>query len=1040
MMSQSNELPTVDEILIKFGRYAYPVLGTFFKALNIPPSSRVERETRLVDVSEAIGIHMAFLAISKLREDKYLNDNFVDSMKRIGDRPSFGIYTKLLRETLQFYEGINNDFFYAFFDFYSESVSPEIFRQMKRLSDSLLKAQLTKKNDSYKDLVDLLVTHRNAFKHPELLNQKISAENRIDALQRVLYALLERISMLMELPICDILEVKESTEGIVHEVRIWNGQQPQRRQLTFDERLIPGSVYALWNLDCTSISPDENSKRTEQSGYHYFELLPFYAALDNDEKGEHELYTLKLVKKSRFDYSSPVSQNACSINPKEAKYARFAETWGTINTTKGVEGLPEHLRAKFLEVDKSSEQILKSALAVEHTEDAIDLLKQALKKSPGYREGIRELARFYERVNDDQAAHDLYSSFLQKIPDESEFLLADAELLIKTGRLEEAEERLMNILAEEEHHEEANKLKLQLSHASGIVLEEGQKKTDLQLSLLPYELLLHSVKGSIDHIRLYLILFVSISTVLLATSFFLYHDPIMGLTSVSLGITWSGTLWATFRIRKLLVSSSRNFQAFLKARRDEDFRLVFREIVPPVFGRHDNLKEGFGGYLQYLVQNWKRMSIIVLTIIFGLIFFHKVSNFQVVPLWVEFVYYGYLFFFIFSLAYLLTNIVSFQMLLRELRFRRIHFSLVQHPKMSIRYLSLLSRRISFPVLIIYILFTFTMYLGPFRSNLGFIGVLSLFVIASAFIYFSSVIQVRNVIVENKWRLISIFSSHFDAPFAELIEEAKASSLKRLEDLIKMRDFIDSMDVWAERKSTLITNSLIYFAVIAFATIGLSNLMTRSIVPLAYSKLSQTRNIAYENTETVSTNPSISLSVEGVDDTFLLFYAPNDEELLATVEFFLDQDSTLRNYGIKRDEFSGFERCDWANGVHGSIDHGIPFYEGEGTILLFGYNKVFTNTVLPILGGGKYSHELFLRADGKTLYNHNRFIRFNTQEIGYLARITLKQDGSHLNSNVWEDKAVLEDESSAKLVEIIEARLKLEPDMEVDVLKDKPESL
>lgn len=142
---------------------------------------------------------------------------------------------------------------------------------------------------------------------------------------------------------------------------------------------------------------------------------------------------------------------------------------------------------------------------------------------------------------------------------------------------------------------------------------------------------------------------------------------------------------------------------------------------------------------------------------------------------------------------------------------------------------------------------------------------------------------RRVVIEEKWRLISRFSVHFEQPFDQLITRARAEDMDRINELISIRDFIDSMNVWAEKPSVLVSAAVLFLMVLLIGIIGLSNLMTQHIVPAVSRHFKEARSEDVQETfglAAVGKDASwLQVDVTSVDDTMVACWGDSLAELL-----------------------------------------------------------------------------------------------------------------------------------------------------------------
>ncbi len=988
---------TASDIETKFARFAYPIVKTFHRAVNIGEDDWGNLEKGLFDVFESTLKYLSTIFIAQYRLDQIDNPKIQQSMLGLA-RPSLGLYSSLLRDLLRTYNNIGDSDIKRITEFYDDEMDDATFDDLLILSD--LVGYTTPKNaKSYKQMLDVLVIYRNRVAHGAKVSDEIF-QKRIHSFKQVTTSLLNRICFPLELPLIEVQSLQKTTTGDDYHTQVWNGLIPKKKKQSLLAELSVGHLYVQ--------IPDEEKE------VRYLDLFPFCTVINCEETRSPEIFFLNGAKKSKIEYLCYQSGSRCDITASDKIFEQTQQSIQELITTDGGTGLPEHM-LKMLEVSEESKlNFMKAQVELEggDIETAIVLLEHSVKMSPGYREAVQLLFTLKESTGNPEEAHSVLEEYLLLVPDDHDFLLSNAKILLQMGRPEESQEQLQLVLSEDPKNTEALTLK---DEAENYVESFSQEKDESILQIEPlllFEFVSECFLGSKHHTKKMLAVTVALSTIATVFLFYLNKDFMMALTTISIGIMWSVIYWATFRIRKLLSESRPNFAAFLKSGKGYGTDKLFNELILPIFGDYPIEGTGFSRFRHGLKHNKWRILFIFLGSIVGTGWFFTITKSSTFNPWIDFGYGLFGFIFLLNFLYLISCMIMFHRLLRKLRFQRIYFSLVQHPKLSIRYLSNLSRKISYPLLLVFVSATFTLYLGPFLINPAFIGALIAFLFFSSYFYYSTIFLVRKVIIQNKWRLISRFSVHFDSPFNQLILRAHATDLTRLKELIEMRDFIDSMDVWAEKKKVLILNSILYLIILGFATIGISNLMIYKMVPALYSYTMEKKSIieAREKEFKVPLNDEILdllVKVQDVDDTLVLLWGETFEEMADQYDRLVNGPVYESSAGFSPQH--GFKRCDWENSVHGELDDFIIPLRSEQHVLILVYNKVFPRFLG--MGAGKSSYDIRISNVGKAIYLRKDFIRINSPEIIYSAYLQIEWDK--------DSSKIMQTEDRVKVVEVAE---------------------
>ena len=980
--------------------YPQPIIATFTKFDNTRLSeSRIDLiEKVLIDAAESVLEHVSIFVIAKYLADKKYEPKIHKNIANLA-RPSTGKFSGLLRQIIDYYKGKHDSFMDKLITFYCEDeMDDETFDDLKKIAEAR-EMPLPDNARDFKQLFDIIATYRNSVAHGKFLST-VSDEERMQCFMRILMSLLKNIKFLAQLPLLEVQSVNKTPEGEKHGVRNWNRIIPKPGIEIIEPPLTPGHLYIILKED--------------DSAVEYIDLAPFYIVINNKIINQEDIYILSEFREKRIEYHSRPSDTSFPIKKEDP---RFNKLYALFDFHIGAEeaGVPEYLLGYLAVIKEESKRDFNNAI-VEledgNVEIAIKFLEHAISESPGYVEARIKLAEIYDYIGQLDDASSILEDYTTMDPSNRQIILCSAKIFIKQKKMEKAKELLYPILEKDPNDTEALYL-LESVEDEGEEIEKSLKPPEIT-RFLPYEIISVSIFIARKNSFLFWFLIILLLTIYESFIFYIHNDLIMASTMFAIGGLWITTIWAAFRIRKLLAESKSNFAAFIKLKSNESFNELFDGYLNNVFGKFPSPKRGIRNIISSIISNKIRFIMIGILSAVGTLWLFKITKYSPFSTYVDISYGIYGFFFFNSFLYIISIVIQFQKQLRELRVQQIHFSLAQHPKLSIRYLSHLSRKISYPLLAVYTLASLTLYMGPFLSNILFIFALSALLIVSIITYYGSIFLVRSVIIRNKWSLISRFSVHFDTPFNLLVNRAKYSDLKRITELVEIRDFIDSMDVWAEKRLILLSNSIIYLIVIIFATVILSNAMTRVVMP----KISRNANITILTDsllifpwEKFNSN-DLQIRVMDVDDAFFVGWGTSIKDLSNMVNDICVKDSSLRNFGTPEGSNPGYRRCDWTQGNHGNFVEKLEF-EDELHILAMAYNKVFTG--LPLMGGGKLSYDFRVLLDSNPLFRNRRFIRFNTRELGYVTYLHLEKKEGKIIIRIYDKNRIDNHEKLKKIV-------------------------
>jgi hypothetical protein len=289
------------------------------------------------------------------------------------------------------------------------------------------------------------------------------------------------------------------------------------------------------------------------------------------------------------------------------------------------------------------------------------------------------------------------------------------------------------------------------------------------------------------------------------------------------------------------------------------------------------------------------------------------------------------------------------------------------------------------------------------------------------------------VISNKWRLISQFSVHFDKPFNDLIARGEKKDMVRLKDLIEIRDFIDSMDVWAERKTVLAATSIAFAAVLLFSTIGVSNLMTRAVVPRISAQASRSEAAGEPRAMDLEVPQGqgpleMRVTVANVDDSVVVCWGDSVGAMADQASCDVGDDGSRLRPSCT--DGRHFARCNWSNGAHGTMDLRFALAE-EKHVLLLAYNHVYQGFLW--MGGGKFSFDIRLFCEGRTILRKRQFVRSNARMVGFVAYLRLRREGNRVHADVIQGPDAVRLSDAGEFAKWLQGRLDAEKDAKAEIL-------
>ena len=962
-----------EDLAQNFNKYAFPVFKTVERLCQTSNNDLKLIEKRLLETFEITLRYITHIGIGDFVASKEHNKNIENQLKGLA-RPSLGMYSSLIRELAKHAQRSKCLTLGVLDEIYQSPLAPPVFSSLCDIA-RLFDYKTPKKCNNYKQLIDVLVIYRNKGDAHAVSRSRKSYLEIVPKLTELVQSLLEICRPLTEGTLVRVVGRQCVDDGEKYTVENWNAGKPTLGTMPARAELATEHIYAIF-------APEG------QEPVH-IDLYPFFYVdgYEQQEPGSAVIYSLNEIKKSRLEFVNFQTGSQLIIKSDSPKFSGIMEGATSTLATKALSDGYNPL----LEMGVSPEAELKYNHAMvsirdEFFDTAIMLLGQAVEDSPLYREALLPLSQLQIEEGDPLGARETLKEYLELFPSDLDFLLADTKALLAAHDTDTAQARLDQIRVLNPDHPELEKLEKQRQDIDFGLEEKGSE--ELREVLLPHHVISQHFFGDKKYANVLTLCAITLFTIIISVIFEFQNDRLMAITMVCFGLLWASVQWTTNRIWSVLKKSEPNFAAFLRSRKGKTPATVIRDLVCPILGCYRlNRQSGSDNLLTDMFKrNSLRFTYIMILSIISSIWFFFVSAYSSPSIIIDIIYGTYTFLFSLSFIYLISCLIEFQTALKKLRNINIHFNIVQHPKLSVRYLSYLSRKILFPMILIYMLFTFMFYLGPFLANIQLVIALTLLVIFLCYSYYSTIFLVKSIITQNKWRLISQFSTHFHTPFTNLVTEGHPKDLSRIKELMEARDYIDSIDVWAERKVVLIGMSIFFVSALIFSTIGLSNVMTRHIMPLiARSAAASTKEVSDMVLPMKNGQPTIEIDVENVDDSFIVLWAPSFEELDELVTSGIKTNNVNDIYGLKR--------CNWETASHGELEALIQI-KNEMHILLVGYNKIYKGFLG--MGGGKYSHMLTVLADGKEIIESRQFIKINTKEMPYAAYLRIKKNGNSIS--------------------------------------------
>ena len=983
-MGENSKIFDVNQLETKYSRCAHPAISVFYRALNTSEDDAGSKLKLMLESFESTLRYLSLICVSKYQKDKLSKESIETSIVKL-IKPSAGDLGALIREIPKLYKSVNpsDRLMHSINEILNTSLPERTYDHLKSLSD-IIGYKIPKNSKSVLIVIDTLITFRNNYAHGAAPSKE-GLQLRIDLLTSLIDYLFECFYPVLNLDLIDIRKMYESQGKTAYEAIQWNGinnknQKIEKSAIKFET----GHLYIVFEND-------------------YYDLFPYCMGLENDLSS---LYFLNNITKTKAIFISYTNGKSLEFTVESSIFRSVVDFFDMQQLKDGGKGVAAHMLKFMSEISPDSEKHYDDAdveIAQGNTSTAIEHLKYAVNNSPGFIKAIKKLCRLYEESGDYSLSHEVMNEYIEYHPDPEESIIFDDAIILMKIDEGKAVERL-KYLSDEKKNPEAAVI---LEEIENGVFSDQIRNNDLleseELEKNVVTILDHTVTniGRLFPFRFrpwYIYLLAAIISSAPAIIFFRQEKILMMSTSVSITLLWFSVIFSINKIKKLLIISKINFKAFYRI--IKTFDETYQEMLIRIFGVYPenvNLIDK-KRKKKILKMKWIRSAFILVLSLSITITFYYLSMYKKDLISSSF-YIVQLFLFSYCFSYLLTVLYIYNKMLGQFQVDQIPFSLVQHPKLSIRYLSSLSRKITFPILLVYFLFCFTLYIGPIKSNLSFVGPFSIFLLFVLSIYYSTIFKIKNVISQKKWSLISVFSSHFDKPFDDLIKKARKEDMERITELIRIRKFIEKMNSWAEKPSVLVTTSFFYLFFLIATIYGTSNLLTKIIVPKIHDKQTQ-KTSEISKFDLTREDSYLQFDISNVDDVAAVMWfdksnltSRDSAHILNTIEPFLKNKSEFQTNVPNPDDSSGIFACKWiSGGTHGEINAKMNL-EKDKTIIIIVFNTVYENFLG--VGGGKLSYEISVNSETAQILNEIEFIRMNTRAVGYFAQMEFNEEKNQI---------------------------------------------
>jgi len=962
---------------------ANPILAPFYRALNTSDSNSGLKEKSLINSYESIVKYITTILISKYHKDGLKDDHIDNNIKKLTN-PAIGTYVSVMRDILNKYKKLrSSEFILQLEEAFTSKLSSRIFEIAKIVAEENGTA-IPKNSNNTKLIIDILATYRNEDAHGGAKEEHI-LQNKINNLIILINELIVKFRFIGEKELIEIYNLTKKLGEIKFETHAWNGLNQKKEKLELNTTdLKDGHLYFKINNEL-------------------LDLFPYCSVFQDKDTKKQTICFLNKTKKSKLTFLSYNTGNKFEIIKSDKLFDYYLEHFDPESIRDGGEGVESHLQELIETVTTISKEAFQKAIIEINNNNinaAITHLKYSIDKSPGYLKAVVKLAKLYENDERYKEAHNVLNDYIDIIPKPNiDILLYDTKVLFYLKKKNEAKARISKILSIDKSNIEALDLlqKVDSLPDDSIVLKENtiddENITEDKVFTI-YDIIFKKINLKPKWKFPAIFVFISLFSGLLSVLFFKDNNIIMSITIVFFNLLWFSIIWANYRMKRLLINGKLNFHSFYRSS-IENFDKHYSIMIAKIFGifpsNIDILDTNNNKYIKKIKRaNIIRFVAILIASIFLTIWYNKLTVTTFPSNFVSFYYIIFLFLFSLSFIYLVSCLIIYNSMISSFQADQIHYSLVQHPKLSIRYLSFLSRKITYPILLIYFLFCSSLYIGPFAANLSFIGFFSVFLFFVLSIYYSTIFRIKSLISKKKWNLISEFSVHFNEPFTDLIKKGDSKDMDRINKLIEIRKFIESMNSWAEKPLVLVFTSILFFFIVFSSIYGVSHLFTKKIVPIIHGKQAKIYSKKIIKTKTLNTK-YLDIEINNVDDFAMVFWV---DSVLSEDNYNKFLKVALDNKEIQENNTNnGIFFCKWDNGVHGNLKNRIELNKDK-VIVVVVFNTVFKDFLG--IAGGKMSYDIKLKLNNKVILDKIDFIRMNTREIGYITQIKFNKKLNQLD--------------------------------------------
>jgi tetratricopeptide (TPR) repeat protein len=995
-------MKNVEQYYSKYSGCCYPLFSAYKRVLDSYHTNPSDARNNIEDCIEVIIKYTTLYLYAGYKYEKHNNPK-VDKLLSGLLVPSLGSYSQILTALTADMKK-SSDVFSSIVTVLETKVSDNMLAALRKLSeytdiDGL--APLRAKEQIYLRVIGSMVQYRNKTRGHGATENSEFIEHILDALNVVVTEFMDQFIDVFKKDLISVTSITKDDYGYNYNVIKWDGIGKQIGQIKSDtDDYNVGITYFV--LQIGEIK-------------EHIQISPFLTSTDQDKNSE--VFFLNDAKKNHVEYLAYASGKKIKIEASSGK--PFQKVMSLLEGFKYY--ISEGYRKPQI-IDNESIDLYRKALVTYNEgafETTVHLLDEAIRLSPTYVLCINYLADLYAKNNRNQDAISIilnYLDYMSGFPDQVDKELF-SKLIVLLGDEKNFDKALgyMEGLGKEIYGKELADSFTELLHDGKIPHFDFIEYLDTQDKpfYLPYDLLkirteasnkkinddknkesklkgfVTKTKSNLGILKVFKNSYIIVTlTVFLVTGISGYYisssgNLLLGMTVYCLGVFWLLNVNAVYLFRRLIMNSRNNFCSFIKSLQEDGDG--YYKLFIKMFGNF----EPDGTYLRNIYasikNNWKLIfatsfcSFVISALIY-------LSTLFVVndPL-VKYVYFAFLFLVYINFCYMASCLFNYTRIIKNLGKEQIHFTLIQHPKLSIKYVAILTERLLSVIMIIYIVGVSILYIGPFRQNTEFMGSLTASLLMLILLYYRIIFMVYIAVNKNKWDKVAKLSNKFIQPFNSMIDNGRISELHKIQELSEIRSFILKYNALPVSKMRLVLSSIVLLVFLVGVPIACSNIFPNYIVPSLFSKIEMNKlNLITKEFKT-SDYSNLEINVEDVDDSFIVLYrsqvGPGSPELKGSDIFYEDEI---------------LARCDWkAAGEHGSMHLSIPKLHPSGRqeILLISYNKVYHGKMF--FGGGKLSYSYTLSDKTGVLDEHTTFVRDNKKGIKTMKYIVLdkKSDGN-----------------------------------------------